>query len=60
MIDCAGNVVDKDQLDNHAAKLEGRVRIDVGTDNYQLDIPPGEKVPKFIEDILKDKEDRIA
>jgi hypothetical protein len=58
LLDCAGNLVDGKKLIGDAHKLEERVRFDVGLDNFNVDLPPGEKVPKIIDDILDDDKDR--
>jgi hypothetical protein len=61
LIDCAGNVLDREKqekLTADAAKLEERVRSVVGLDNFYVDPPPPNKVPKIIDDILEDKEDK--
>jgi hypothetical protein len=58
LVDFAGKVVDNKKLEDDAEKLEARVRRDVGPDNIQVDLPPGKKVPKIIEDILDPDRDK--
>ncbi len=62
LVDCAGNVIDDEKLEDDATKLEERVRRDVGRDNYYADLPPVPKkvpkMPKIIEDILDPDKDK--
>ena len=57
LVDLAGNVVDGPTVDRQAAALEAEVARAVGRDNYHVDGPPVTKMPKWMEELLKEPKD---
>lgn len=56
-VDFDGNVIDEEALRKRAEALEEKVRRVVGRDNKHVDPPPARKIPKIIDDILRDRDD---
>lgn len=59
LMDFAGKKIDKANLRSKANKLEADVRNAVGNDNTHIDPPPLEKIPKWLDDILKPSKAKV-